>query len=108
MKPEIKKLWLEALRSGEYKQAQKFLGFRSTGQPERCCLGVLCDLSPRPLLPSGPIMVTQRTEDSRTPDNFIRMWAGLTQGPVRELADLNDAGEPDNYASVIEYIEGEL
>ena len=40
MNPEIKKQWVEALRSGEYKQTQQKLrddnGF--------CCLGVLCDL----------------------------------------------------------------
>lgn len=40
MKKEIKKLWIKALRSGEYKQIRDKLrkeeGF--------CCLGVLCDL----------------------------------------------------------------
>lgn len=40
MNPRIKKKWLEALRSGEYKQTTENLrdsnGF--------CCLGVLCDL----------------------------------------------------------------
>jgi hypothetical protein len=40
MKPKIKKLWLKALRSGEYEQgtgALRDLSFY-------CCLGVLCDL----------------------------------------------------------------
>lgn len=40
MNPRIKQRWLEALRSGEYKQTTENLqdcrGF--------CCLGVLCDL----------------------------------------------------------------
>lgn len=40
MNKEVKTLWLNALRSGEYKQASSALktsyGF--------CCLGVLCDL----------------------------------------------------------------
>lgn len=40
MKPKVKEKWLEALRSGEYKQTKKHLrdenGF--------CCLGVLCDI----------------------------------------------------------------
>lgn len=40
MNPQIKQRWLEALRSGEYKQTTENLrdinGF--------CCLGVLCDL----------------------------------------------------------------
>lgn len=41
MNPEIKQLWLDALRSGDYKQG--------TGQlrdynDNYCCLGVLCDV----------------------------------------------------------------
>ena len=40
MKPEIKRKWLKALRSGEYKQARNKLN-NGIGM---CCLGVLCDL----------------------------------------------------------------
>lgn len=40
MNPQIKQKWVDALRSGDYKQTQRHLhdenGF--------CCLGVLCDL----------------------------------------------------------------
>ncbi len=41
MNRELKKRWVEALRSGQYKQGQKQL------RPDAdtfCCLGVLCDL----------------------------------------------------------------
>jgi hypothetical protein len=40
MKADIAKKWVEALRSGEYKQAQH----RLRGYSGFCCLGVLCDL----------------------------------------------------------------
>ena len=40
MRVEIKKMWLDALRSGEYKQGQ--LALRT--EDSFCCLGVLCDL----------------------------------------------------------------
>jgi hypothetical protein len=40
MNKEIKKLWVEALRSGEYKQARG----RLRDEDKFCCLGVLCDL----------------------------------------------------------------
>ena len=40
MNPKIKQRWLEALRSGEYKQTKENLQ-NSDGF---CCLGVLCDL----------------------------------------------------------------
>lgn len=41
MKPEVKKQWVEALRSGKYKQGTKFLNRNG----RFCCLGVLCELS---------------------------------------------------------------
>lgn len=41
LKPAIKKLWIEALRSGEYKQTQ---GELRNQDNEFCCLGVLCNL----------------------------------------------------------------
>jgi hypothetical protein len=42
MKPEIKKLWVEALRSGKYKQAKEAL--RTDNKKAHCCLGVLCEI----------------------------------------------------------------
>ena len=41
LKPEVKKQWVEALRSGEYKQGQAVL----CKDDAFCCLGVLCDLA---------------------------------------------------------------
>lgn len=43
MKPEFKAAWVEALRSGKYKQGQGCL--RDAGD-EYCCLGVLADTLP--------------------------------------------------------------
>lgn len=40
MNTEIKKLWVDALRSGEYKQGKG----RLKDEDKFCCLGVLCDL----------------------------------------------------------------
>lgn len=39
IKPEVKKLWVDALRSGKYTQCRKFLSLNN----EFCCLGVLCE-----------------------------------------------------------------
>jgi hypothetical protein len=43
MKPEIKAQWIQALRSGEYKQWTGVL----RSPMGYCCLGVLCDLHKR-------------------------------------------------------------
>ena len=40
MNQEVKKIWVDALRSGEYEQCKKKLYNGSA----YCCLGVLCDL----------------------------------------------------------------
>lgn len=40
MNPELKTLWLEALRSGKYEQGQQFLNRND----KLCCLGVLCEV----------------------------------------------------------------
>ena len=45
-KPENFKKWLDALRSGEYKQGQKQLRVDDgDGTFSHCCLGVACDVS---------------------------------------------------------------
>lgn len=44
MDERVKKLWVEALRSGKYTQGQGFLRQLVDGKPRDCCLGVLCDL----------------------------------------------------------------
>lgn len=40
MNQEIKKQWVEALRSGKYKQGK----FKLKRNDQYCCLGVLCDI----------------------------------------------------------------
>jgi hypothetical protein len=41
---EDKNLWLEALRSGKYKQTVGFLKVQREGERFYCCLGVLCEI----------------------------------------------------------------
>ena len=41
MNAELKAKWVEALRSGRYKQGR---GFLRNANDEFCCLGVLCDV----------------------------------------------------------------
>lgn len=45
MNPEIKALWIEALRSGEYKQGRGCLKADYSGKAQYCCLGVLTELA---------------------------------------------------------------
>jgi|SRR5690348_17869072 len=45
MNADIKKLWLEALRSGEYKQGKSALHQKYRGEDRYCCLGLLCEIA---------------------------------------------------------------
>lgn len=44
MNANVKKLWVEALRSGKYKQGQSRLKYTRDGKVKHCCLGVLCEV----------------------------------------------------------------
>lgn len=44
MNPEIKQKWLEALRSGQYKQGANYLRTESAHGVCHCCLGVLAEV----------------------------------------------------------------
>ena len=46
MDPDVKKIWLKALRSGEYKQAKRAMcRVDGEGAYSFCCLGVLADVA---------------------------------------------------------------
>lgn len=45
MKEDIKNTWVNALRSGKYKQGKNLLKLETNGQYNYCCLGVLCELA---------------------------------------------------------------
>lgn len=44
MDRETKTKWIEALRSGDYRQGEGHLKFNDEVYPSYCCLGVLCDV----------------------------------------------------------------
>jgi hypothetical protein len=107
MKAKIKKLWVEALESGKYKQARETLYVKNTGF---CCLGVLCDLhrkstkkkkySWNPLGSSNKHLYGITEAIDSLPD-VVMNWAGLEQsnpnitvnGMETTLAQENDSGK---------------
>lgn len=76
MKPDVKKLWVEALRSGKYKQGK---GCLRAGD-EYCCLGVLCDLHrvefKQDWAHYSLVILTYLTETAKLP-RVVQKWAGL-------------------------------
>ena len=116
MKEEIAQRWIQALRSGEYKQGKSFLRLGE----EYCCLGVLCSLAFEEdpslgkweLVPDSSIHTASTTFDHTNIDLpvSVRRWAGLKerrgQFPKEEdpsLTARNDRG--DTFEEIAQVIE---
>jgi hypothetical protein len=100
MNPEIKAKWVEALRSGEYRQARRRLRLDDSAGPSYCCLGVLCELAGVAYIPAF----------SYLPDPVAES-AGVIRGVQMTLADLNDGSpidRPHTFAQIADYIEANL
>ena len=94
MKPEIKKLWVDALRSGDYIQGRG--GLRGECN-DFCCLGVLCDLHAKATgrkWSHNGCHYEYLSQMAFLP-NEVTEWAGLDTGrpklPDGTLDTLNDA-----------------
>lgn len=119
MNQEVKTKWLEALRSGEYKQGRSFLHKNGSF----CCLGVLCDLYAKEKPTHGKwesvdgddIMGFRTMETGPTNKVYLPLevadWAGLSDiNPAilngMKLSTMNDMG--DGFEKIAKAIENKL
>lgn len=119
MNADVKKAWLEALRSGEHQKGISRL--RQGGK--YCCLGVLCDLAAQ--AGHGRWRFADSFDDfvdgdevvsTALPDSVVE-WAGLDERSPRvdgiPLVDLNDGSayrpvRPHTFAEIADLIEEHL
>lgn len=119
MKTEIQNLWVNALRSGEYKQTRERLKDHNGGF---CCLGVLCDLYLKENnedwsldddgLPCIEINGFIRYNETEHPPTKVCNWADINSdspsvkneyGEPEVLVNLNDNGASfEEIANLIE------
>lgn len=94
MNKDVKKLWVDALRSGEYSQCKNAL---HTSDNQYCCLGVLCALAVQAGIISPPTLEkplfddmehTNYCYDEHTTElpEAVMKWAGLTSSDGDEVA----------------------
>jgi hypothetical protein len=98
---QVQKLWLSALRSGEYKQTNGMLKREIDKSPEFCCLGVLCDLAAKDggrQWKSG-----QYAGRYSMPPRYLTGFIGLNWTQACSLAELNDGGE--SFTSIADTLE---
>lgn len=122
MDPEIKKAWVEALRSGRYQQGKGALHRKGLPDDQFCCLGVLCELAVEAgqaerFEHAGGLLVFYRAGNRLSgflPDG-VAVWAGLTSSTPRvevvpnvisNLVDLNDEGM--SFTEIADLIEAQL
>jgi hypothetical protein len=88
--------WIEALRSGRYRQAE---GVLKDEDGAFCCLGVACDLAGVDL--DLPYLATTQFEQVGAGQLYTDL--GLHYNDCNDLAELNDSGAPfTEIASAIE------
>ncbi|MFE7797032.1 hypothetical protein [Nocardia sp. NPDC057440] len=110
MKADIKQKWVDALRSGEYRQGKEYLQFDGN----YCCLGVLCDIAIR----DGLLLKVEHDAgagwydyDTATLPDRVREWAGLDScDPVvagERLSAWND-NEDKSFEQIADLIQEHL
>jgi hypothetical protein len=122
MKPGIKKIWLKALRSGEYKQGRKSLCRTDRGESYYCCLGVLANEcadgfwilreSDGPVCKGEPNSWNLQLNNAHwlspwyLPPEFLKQ-VGLSSYEQSRLSDMNDHYKY-NFETIAKWIEGNL
>lgn len=110
MDPEIKRKWVEALRSGEYVQGQAKL--KRDGM--HCCLGVLCEVANPPgwdstlgCIREKGVMLGQEEDDFWTLPPATAALLRVNDDQQQKLMDMNDhAGA--TFEQIADFIEKNL
>lgn len=116
MDPDVKRKWVEALRSGKYRQGKKFLMTVKNKRASYCCLGVLHKIvlgaKYRPLgtplagsfaPPEGVTVYHDPNGSFDIPD----LPPAIGKIPKHELANMNDYGKK-SFKDIADWIEEEL
>ena len=77
MNPDMKKKWVEALRSGKYVQGSGSLRYTTYSGAKHCCLGVLCEIT--------------GYKNSEAYDRFHEV--GLNDDSIQTLWRMNDTAQ---------------
>lgn len=105
MDAEVKAKWVEALRSGAYRQGGGNLRTKGkAGRPEYCCLGVLCEVLGLNYDPNWYFPFGNSAHEKRY---------GLTHDTQETLANMNDGcaewtGKEQSFKQIANYIEKNL
>jgi hypothetical protein len=82
MNKDVARRWVDALRSGKYKQTTHRLAIERNGEVSYCCLGVLCELAVEdgvipPKTPRDYYGEYEFDGDVSIPSLAVQEWSGL-------------------------------
>lgn len=114
MKKKLKKKWVKALRSGDFKQTSQRLSRKNElGDMSFCCLGVLCEVSSSVKyddLSDGRYYYKKgdqyNTSEVALSSSMLVAW-GIASKEERALIQMNDT-EGFNFNAIADYIEKNL
>lgn len=111
MDQELKTKWVEALRSGKYKQATKVL--RDSQSGGFCCLGVLLDISDTGKWAHDHFVTDDGCYTLYGELESYGRCFGLLTSQEATLINMNDGSEskgvrPHSFAEIADYIEKNL
>jgi hypothetical protein len=104
MNKTLKKVWVKALRSGEYKQIEE----RLHSDEGYCCLGVLCDLVKDRVhgkfkMDDSYSNAYEFLGEKHKLPNEVKEIARITKKGMDKLISLNDSG--NDFKTIANYIE---
>ena len=108
MNPRIKKLWVAALRSGDYLQGKHVLRLNASTETRFCCLGVLCNLHAidHPEIAAYQLDPNKYMNHEYLVPDSVAKWAGLPGGAATKLTNMNDTGScPCSFNQIADWIE---
>jgi hypothetical protein len=106
LNPEVKTAWVEALRSGEYRQcSSRLTNENEHGERSFCCLGVLADLYAQAhgyswIIRGDDVDVEYNLDDkvfysySEFLPRVVREWAGTLQEDI-VISHVPEEGDPE-------------
>lgn len=102
--------WLDALRSGEFRQTTgKLYRESKLDKPSYCCLGVLCEVwkraegSEHEFVESGLRFGPPKSSGFGYLPSYVWGWAGLENVSTDVLVNMNDGGE--SFSAIADFIE---
>lgn len=102
MNPQVKTRWVEALRSGEYKQGRWQLRQPTAGETEYCCLGVLAVVTPEL---HGLVDLDLCITPFEKPE--VEAIVGFDFEVARDLVSMNDVGGK-TFPEIADWVEEHL